>query len=584
MLRNKPARIAINIVATLLIAFIVFYFTLPAISIHSPVSLAYMGGLVVLYFVISSATSAFAGKEGFKLEIGPMFKICAGIIAALVLVFIVGSISSARILRASSYQKMLNVQEGNFVEEIDEVSFNQIPMLDKDSAIRLGDKKMGELSDLVSQFEVNEMYSQINYKERPMRTTYLEYGDIIKWWNNRKQGLPAYIMIDMVTQETTVVKLSEGMKYSPADLFGRNLQRHLRFRYPTYIFAEESLEIDDNGHPYWVCPKIKFTIGLFGGRDVDGIVLVDAITGDTQYYATGEVPQWIDRVYSADLLIEQFDNYGMLKHGYWNTIFGQRDALTSTRDYNYIAMNDDIYVYSGATSVVSDQSNVGFLLINQRTKDAKFYAIAGATEHSAMSSAEGQVQHLGYTATFPLLLNIANEPTYFLALKDNAKLVKQYAMVNVERYQIVAIGDTAQECEKEYKRLLIETGVEVSDSSAMKMASGKITSIRSAVREGMTYFYITLDSSDLTFSTSIATSEEVITYNEGDTVEIEYLPAENVAIISIVGIQRTNGGTAQPSDAPTPSASGEPSPSASMSPTPSASPSAEASPSPSPAA
>ena len=248
----------------------------------------------------------------------------------------------------------------------------------------------------------------------------------------------------MVTQEAEVVRLDEGMKYTTAEHFGRNLYRHLRFHYPAYMFAEPGFEIDEEGTPYWVCPRLVKTIGLFGGSDIQGAVLVDAVTGESQYYE--EVPSWVDHVYDADMIMEQYDYYGMYHNGFINSMFGQRDVTVTTQGSNYIALNDDVYMYTGVTSANADQSNLGFLLSNQRTKETKFYNAPGATERAAQASAEGVVQDLGYTATFPILLNIANEPTYFIPLKDAANLVKSYAMVNVARYDIVATGSSVTQC------------------------------------------------------------------------------------------------------------------------------------------
>ena len=159
------------------------------------------------------------------------------------------------------------------------------------------------------------------------------------------------------------------------------------------------------------------------------------------------------------MLVELYDYYGTLKHGFLNSIMGQKDCLKTTNGYNYLAIDDDVWVYTGVTSITSDQSNVGFVLMNERTMETKYYQIEGAIEDSAMSSAEGKVQNLKYVATFPLLLNIANEPTYFIALKDDSGLVKMYAMVNVQKYQVVATGDSVSECEKAYISLLKENGI-----------------------------------------------------------------------------------------------------------------------------
>ena len=368
-------------------------------------------------------------------------------------------------------------------------------------------------------------YTQINYNNVPVRVTPLVYASPIKWLTNQRNGIPAYIRIDMTTQDTECVMLEEGIKYSKSEYFNRNLYRHIRFRFPTYIFGDQLFfEIDDNGVPYWVCPVKKFNIGLFGGETVGRVVLVNAVTGECTDYAVEDVPTWIDKVYSAELLMQLYDYYGMYQHGFFNSILGQRDCLVTTDGYNYLALDDDVWVYTGITSVNGDQSNVGFVLMNQRTMETRYYEVEGATELSAMSSAEGQVQNLGYRASFPLLLNIADEPTYFMALKDDAGLVKKYAMVNVQKYQWVAIGDTIEECEKDYKELLSTNGI-VSQSQGERLEiSGVIELIAPVVIDGSTHYYIGITGSDELFDVDV--SDEglygIVRYKEGDRISLVY--------------------------------------------------------------
>ena len=453
----KKAKLKVMaVLAVLILAAAYYYAALPALNLHS----ADMWMFLIM-LVLAAGAAYILKKRPTRFELKKLkgFKIIEVILLLLVGAYVIGSLLSSPIVNAKKYQKLLDVQDGEFIKDIEELSFDQIPLLDRDSAQILGNRKMGSMVDMVSQFEVDDLYSQINYQDRPVRVSPLRYASLIKWFTNLREGIPAYIKIDMATQNTELVKLSEGMKYTTSDHFNRNIYRHLRFRYPTYIFNELSFEIDDDGVPYWICPVRKYNIGLFGGITVGRVILCNAITGETRDYAIEEVPEWIDRAYSADLLVELYDYYGTLKHGYFNSVLGQKDCLITTNGYNYLAIDDDVWVYTGVTSVSGDQSNVGFVLMNQRTMETKFYAIEGATETSAMSSAEGQVQNLKYQATFPLLLNISGEPTYFIALKDDAGLVKKYAMVNVQKYQIVAIGDTVSSCEASYTDLMYENAL-----------------------------------------------------------------------------------------------------------------------------
>ena len=524
---------------------IYYYVALPAISIHS---MDFWIFLIVAVLLFAAGWGiSFARKEHLtyyelkKLKNSRTLKWVLALLALLVAVFLIGLLLSSPVVNAKKYQQLMKVETGEFTADIEELSFDQIPLLDRDSATLLGNRKMGSMVDMVSQFEVDELYSQINYQDRPVRVSPLKYADIIKWFNNNDEGIPAYIKIDMTTQNTELVKLDKGMKYTTSDHFNRNIYRHLRFRYPTYIFNDLSFEVDEEGTPYWICPVKKFNIGLFGGETIGRVVLCNAITGETEDYAIEDAPQWIDRAYSADMLVELYDYYGSLKHGFINSVLGQKDCLKTTDGYNYLAIDDDVWVYTGVTSITGDQSNVGFVLMNQRTMETKFYEVEGATEDSAMSSAEGQVQNLKYTATFPLLLNISGEPTYFIALKDDAGLVKMYAMVNVQKYQIVAVGDTVSECEAAYTDLMYENGIsEVQeDDREILTIKAPITKIAQGVVDGNSHYYIMVEGSDDIFDIPVTDFIDIIRYNAGDEVTIEYREGEQTnTVLSLNGVKK----------------------------------------------
>lgn len=522
--------ILINLIVTIVAGFIYFYVELPPINLHSAAFYSFFLFLSVVYCITAVITSgiyrqAENGKTFWKLLKGSCI-VPLIVIGAVFVIYVVGGLLSSVVIRSGAYAKLITVETGDFTQDIEEISFDQIPMLDRDSAEKLGDRKLGELADMVSQFEVADNYTQINYKGRPVRVTPLRYGDIFKWLNNRSAGLPAYLIIDMVTQEVDVVRLPEGMHYTTAEHFSRNLYRHLRFQYPTYIFNEPTFEIDEEGTPYWVCPRIVKRIGLFGGTDIQGAVLVNAITGESQYYT--DIPTWVDGVYSAEIIMDQYDYYGTYQGGFINSLFGQKNVTVTTEGYNYIAANDDVYVYTGVTSAGSDESNIGFILTNQRTKQTTFYSIAGAEEFSAMNSAEGVVQHLNYSATFPLLLNISNQPTYFMALKDYAGLVKMYAMVNVQQYQIVATGASVEECQSNYYKLLRQNKLDTGEAPILPAdedtVTGIVTALRSAVIDGTTMYYVTLDAGNIVYCISAGEVEKVILLNVGDRIAITYEP------------------------------------------------------------
>lgn len=496
-------RIIISALITLAIGSIGYYISLPPIHIKS----SEFWGFLIFVTVIFLVCFFFSGvlrilknadfepkRRRIKMPKSKKSRIITlSSIAVAFVGFLLIFISSSQMCNAKDYRNLLKVEERDFNEDIAEISLSQIPVVDKDTAIRLGSRKIGEVVELVSQFNVSDFYTQINYKSAPTRVSPLDYADIIKWISNRSDGIPYYVKIDMATQDTELVKLENGMKYTPGEFFSRDLMRHVRFKFPTKMFESVSFEIDDNGHPFWNVSYYDYTIGFLGGRDITGIIMVDAVTGEMKNYPVAEVPQWVDTVYDSEMLIEQADFWGAYANGYWNSIFGQKNVVRTTAGYNYIALDDDVWMYTGITSVVDDASNIGFLLVNLRTKEARQYTMNGAEEYSAMESAEGMIQEKKYIATFPILVNIADTPSYFISLKDNAGLVKAYSFVSVEDYQIVGVADTISGANTEYRRLLKDLGGVKEEEKPEPITTEVIINVEavsSAVVDGNTVYYI----------------------------------------------------------------------------------------------
>ncbi len=546
--KNAAVKNIIAIIIALVGGAIAYYFMLPAFNIKSTAMYEFFAVVLAIYigslYVLSGA---FKEPEytGYvkKMSIVPL------IVAAVAAVFVgVAFLVSSVFFRADAYSKIITVDESkSFASDIQEVDFTSVPVLDNYAAASLAKRTLGDLASIgkVSQFEVATDFTQINYGNKPVKVTTLLYGDIFKWFKNTSTGLPGYIVVDMVTQKSEFVMLEEGkyMRYSPNEYFGKNVARHLRFNYPTYLLGTSTFEIDEAGNPYWICPVLDKTIGLFGGTDVIGAILVDAVTGECTEYTIEQIKsdkslQWIDGIYSANLLVEQYNYYGKYANGFWNSIIGQTGVKNATEGSNYLAIDDDVYLYTGVTSAGNDEAIIGFVLINMRTKDANFYEISGAKEYSAANSAQGAVQNYQYQATFPILLNISGQPTYFMSLKDDSSLVKMYAMVNVEQYQVVVTGSTIAECTENYITKLKENGININvdiadiediennlqtdDTTAeeTETVKGKIADIRTAVIDGNSYYYIRLEDSKVYYSVKAGDNETVVILNVGDSIKI----------------------------------------------------------------
>ena len=553
---SKKAIVILVIVLLIVLAAAYWWFH-PPINIHSTDTWVFVAIFILLpiFLVLwtkSKNYSVGTAKVDKNEGKAKTFKVLSAIPVVIALVGVLGGVASLSLFpgNAEKYATVLETTTEDFASDIPEVDYSQIPVIDRDSAILLGDREMGSIPEYVSQFEISSIYSQINYKDAPVRVSPLVYADLFKWFTNRESGIPAYSLVNMTTQDAEIVRLDDSpIYYSESEPLARNIDRYVQLKYPFYMFDQKSFEIDDDGHPWWICPVQTRTIGLFGGTDIERVVMVDATTGECQDLAIEEVPQWVDHAYPTDLLIEQYNWSGAYKDGWLNSWLGQRNVVQTTPGtdgmpgYNYIAKDDDVWVYTGVTSATADNSIVGFVLINQRTAESHFYSVSGATEASAMESAEGQVQNLRYQATFPLLINVGGQPTYFMALKDNAGLVKQFAMLDIQRYQNVAVGDTVAGCQEAYEALLATNGVQLQGSAAdtvgVKTATGTIVRITDAVMDGNTHFYVQLDGSGKVYDFALPNMLDIVTYQVGDAITFTYVEGDPVSTAQSIGGEET---------------------------------------------
>lgn len=564
-------RLLISAVLTIIAGGIVYYMMLPALNFKDVNMYIFIMVLIVLFMVFF----ALACKANKKIErreyIKKKSKVPVIIVAVLVVVMAVGWLCGATIFRASSYNKLLPVTTSEFSTDFEKLSVDSVPRVDESRALTLADQQLGSLSEYKSQYVVSNTTTMINYNNRPVRVAYLEYADVFKWFNNTKEGVPAYMIIDLISQKVTVVNCVEQfgscIQYSPTELFNEKLIRHIRFQYPTELLDTPNFEISDDGHPYWITPVLDKTIGLFGGTDVKGAIITDALNGESVYYDIEQVRsdeslQWIDVVYSANLLVQQYDYYGKFQNGFWNSIIFQNDVSQASQGNGYIAMDDDVWIYTGVTSSESDASNFGFILSNQRTKETRYYENGGAIETAAQQSAEDAVQNYQYAATFPILLDIEGQPTYFMSLYGSSNTVKGYALVNLADKTIVGTG-IVDEMKSDAKALnaavenyiqalkdknIIGTDINVdeylvdetdedaggtaqetpaeNENTAAPSApaadgsqvTGEVTSILTSVNNGNTYYYLQINGTY--YYISVADCMDVLLVQTGDTVTV----------------------------------------------------------------
>lgn len=548
---GKKAGIIFGVVWLVLLAFCYWWFH-PPINLHSLefwefLAIGVLLPAIIVLYLLRRMNEAPKGKSGGNPKKAKLYSRLMLIPLIVILIGVLGMLLSQSFIpgNAEKFSSILQTEDTDFTEGVEEVDYSQIPFIDRDSAMLLGNRTMGVMADYVSQFEISPLYSQINYQGAPVRVSPLNYADIFKWWTNQETGIPGYVVVNMSTQDTEIVRPDEPIRYSDSDPFFKNVDRHVQLSRPFYIYGEKSFEIDEEGNPFWIYPVLDYTIGLFSGETVSRVVICNACTGEIQDYAIQDVPQWVDRAYPADLLIKQYNWSGALSGGWINSWLGQNGVKQTTpgtdgkNGYNFIAQGDDVWLYSGVTSATADNSIIGFVMINQRTGESKFYSVAGATEDSSMHSAEGQVQHLKYDATFPLLINVHGVPTYFMALKDDAGLVKMYAMIDIERYQNVAVGDTLAATEKNYENLLRQNGISTSGSGNNAsvgdgVANGTIAEISPVVIDGNSHYYVILDGDPNIYDCPISSVVDIVRYSVGDRVTLNFTPGGTLVTVNSV--------------------------------------------------
>ena len=453
--------------------------------------------------------------------------------ALCIVVIIVGLIISSTIFNARSYSDIIEVSDSVFSEDLPETSeITNIALMDTATATILGNRTLGSLSHVVSQYVVSDAYTQINYKNTPKKVSNLEYDGFFKWIGNRQSGIPGMVMVDPVGNTAEYVELKNPIHYAMSGFFGDDLERRLRFDYPTKIFDSISFEIDEEGNPYYIVSCSTPSVMLFGASDITEVIIFDPTNGESEIYAIGDVPPWVDIVYTGNLATEKYNWYGTYKGGFINSIIGNKGCTLATDDFGYIVIGDDVWYFTGVTSAVSDdKSNIGFIISNARTGEYKFYSVTGAEEHSAMNAAEGEVQEKGYVASFPSLVNIGGQPTYIMVLKDNAGLVKLYALVNVEQYSIVATGTTQAEAISSYKKLLMQSGIDTDASEAEVTVT--ISEVRLASVAGVSTVYITAEDG-MVYKGYLEADESLITVRQGDVLRISYSETLTAGVRAII--------------------------------------------------
>lgn len=536
-MKNIITRI-IGLMVTIAIGVLINYLALPAWNFRNPAFWAFLLVIFIIGAIIEAIIEEIEKKKNYIAT-----KIF-GIFTLIVLVILlVGWLTSWQVFNATSYQKLVTIEQGNFEKDINRIqNIANISIVDMETAERLGDRTIGSIENS-AWYEVDDEYNLIKYQGEEYRISALNYGGYFKSQKAKSEGIPGYVLVNTITQEAKYVELKESMKYSPSAHWSFDLKRHLRVAYPNYMFGEHFFEIDEAGNPYWITAVKNSTIGMFGGKKEQSFIITNACTGESKEYKTEDLPQWVDHAYSLSYLMRVAKYNLVYINGFWNSIFAQTNVLKTSYSYrssgdeeetNFegyntaITADGDIVFYTGLTPASNAQSNVGFILANPRTGVITRYTCSGAEESSAQASAESLVQDLKYKATFPTILNVEGEETYFMLLKDKAGLVQRYALCNVENYTKVVQAETLEEAVEQY---LNKIGKETSQNDVkIEKIEGKIEELYDAQIDGCTFYYFTIEGSDNLYMSSIKNSNKQVMLKVGTKVSIEYVESSEKGI------------------------------------------------------
>ena len=543
---KAKGKLLVSLIGGSAMAFLMFYIFLPPLNLQAPSFYIYLFACLFFYLLPflkpSLSPVVIIGKrQGNRPAKKQNAKLSFNKWAALpmlvpILVLVLGGIFSSTFFFARSYASVIEVKEAEFSEDMpktDMSAITNIALMDTESAAILGTRTLGSLSHVVSQYRLGEYYTQINYHGTPQKVSNLEYDGFFKWLGNRESGIPGFVMVDPVKSESQYVQFKEPMRYVESAFFGEDLARKLRMSHPTKIFHSVTFEIDEQGNPFYVASCARPKVSLFGAMDITEVVLFDPVSGESEIMAVKDAPSWIDVVYTGDLATEKYNWRGAYAGGFLNSVIGNVGCTVATDDFGYLVRDDDVWYFTGVTSAVADdKSNIGFILSNARTGEYKFYPVVGAEEHSAMSAAEGEVQEKGYKASFPSLVNISGQATYICVLKDDAGLVKLYALVNVENYSIVATGTTQTDAMSAYTKELKKNNVEIGDSGT-ESATFKVSDVRIVPVSGVATVYITAEDGKV-YKGYLEADEGLILVRTGDTLTVSYTRGEIEDILTIL--------------------------------------------------
>ncbi len=449
--------------------------------------------------------------------------------------------------RASEYAGLVGeIEERTWSEDTQPLDPEHIRLVPSELASYRAEQALGNAPGAIgSQFSLSDRATLQMIAGELWYVIPLDFRGFGSW--SSSDGAPGYIQVHAEELDRDVIVVTDKhYRYMPGAFFSDNLERYAWNLDMTRPVTDWTFEIDDDGHAWWIATIVDYRV-MYWGAVGTGVLLVDPETGETETYASGDMPEWIDRMAPASIVQDNLHSYGTLSGGWWNRVFSGSNLMepeTPTIAYGH---DGRFYWVTAMTSNnVADQSMLG-LMYTDRTGHTVYYRNAGATLEAVDHAVDNEVAYMHQHASGPVLYNVRGHMTAIVPILGEAHTYQGVAFVDIANVQHIAIDEHPLEALREYERLIGSSGehADVDERHDLRVVSDTVFRIGSDVRDGHTVYSLVLEDAGPThiYTGDPVDLPELALTHENDRVEIGCEPssARVTTIVSFSNVTLNNG-------------------------------------------
>ena len=451
---------------------------------------------------------------------------------ALLLLFIVVSISGSGMFRATDYANMLKVEENRvWTKDVQPKDPAHMRISTKENALYQAQKYLGSAGTIGSQFQIAEENVTLQFINNELwYVAPLDFKGFSVWTSSK--GIPAYVKVSAEdpTAQPVIVSLKDGkeMVYSPGAFWSNNLERHMRTNgYLSVGLSDWTFEVDESGNPWWVVTVYEPTIAWSGDK-VLGAAIVNPSTGDIAFVEMGKIPDWVDRVVPSRIVEDYLRWNGEYSGGWWNSFWANLNMTKPESPTLVYGADNQPQFVTGITSVSSsDDSLVALVYTNSRTGHSIKYTIKGGATESAVIKAVNSNQEVQYKhlhAAAPQLYNVNSVPTSVVPLFNDVNAYQGVAMVDIANIQQIAVGSDQHEALRAYEKILNGDGSRIAtgNETEKQVIEGVVVRTGSEITPtaGST-FYFQVENVPQLFTAGPGKYPSLVVTQKGDRIRVE---------------------------------------------------------------